>query len=115
MNEVEYLPDTFLLRNSVDVISNTYGSQLSELCKSTGVRICKGRLENSVGFTYKSEIGCSTIDYLLCKQEHFEIIISFQILYMNEFSDHTPLAFSLASDGLKCQSDQKLCNKTTVI
>ena len=35
---------------------------------------------------------------------------------MNEFSDHTPmLAFSLASNGLKCQSDQKFCNKTTVI
>ena len=60
-----YVPDIPLTRLSTDSQFNTQGLRLLDLCKSTGLRICNGRFENTESYTFYSTNGCSVIDYLL--------------------------------------------------
>ena len=57
-----------LPRASMDKEVNTSGEKLLDLCKSSNLMICDGRMfdEADVGhFTFMSEKGCSLIDYAL--------------------------------------------------
>lgn len=69
------------------------------------LRICNGRLEPTGSFTYCGANGSSSIDYLLARQCDFSLIKSFEIMPLNEFSDHTPLCFTLDSLNLNHQTN----------
>ena len=69
-----------------------------ELCQSTGLLIANGRLlgdQNRGNFTFCSNQGQSTVDYLLLNFLDFETLSNFEILDFNEYSDHAPITYSL--------------------
>ena len=64
-DDVDYVPDTPLLRASSDYVCNRFGIQLLDLCKPTSVRIFNGRLGDDHGvcaYKYISHQDASVID-----------------------------------------------------
>ena len=56
------------VRFTCDKEVNNYGKKLLELCKSTSLRICNGRVQpvmDTGNFTFISNMGSSVIDYVL--------------------------------------------------
>ena len=85
--------------NQDDVIDN-YGRRLLLFCQMTNLFIANGRLgdfHNTSGFTFASHNGLSVVDYLLCTVADSQYINQCCILNFNEFSDHSPILFSLSS------------------
>ena len=79
-------------------VTDSYGKRLLELCKSTNLLIANGRhgSDKDVGnFKYINEKGCSVDDYLLLTLTDFDIISSFEVCDVPEFSDHAGLTFTL--------------------
>ena len=95
----DYEPDTFLPRNSLDSITNTYGTHFLNLVKHNQLTILNGRtLGDLVGnFTSIQKNGCSVIDYIAVTKSIKTRINYFKILTFTEHSDHRPL-----STELKC-------------
>ena len=100
----DYVPDQALPRFSEDSICNEYGTCLLDLCKSSGLRIVNGRVGDD---KYNGRVTCvkgngkSVVDYVLCKQELFDMISEFVIDEPNILSDHCMIKFSLiAKQGL---------------
>ena len=59
--------------------------------------IANGRLhhdKNIGNFTYCSQTGLSTVDYLLLHPNDIQFLDDFNVLEFNEFSDHSPLYFT---------------------
>ena len=52
LDTAQYIPDTPLLRTSVDNVSNNHGLLLLDLCKSTSFRIANGRIDSGNNYTY---------------------------------------------------------------
>ena len=93
IDDNDYVPDIPLPRVSEDKSSNNQGTKLLDLCKATGLRIANGRIgedSKSGSYTY-TNVGSSTIDYLLIRQCEFSVIKSFKVKDFNMFSDHAPL------------------------
>ena len=66
--------------------------------KTNTLRLANGRLgiDFDCGeFTYFSKKACSTIDYLLLREQYFPRVTSFQIGSFNMYSDHASLRFNL--------------------
>ena len=86
----DYNPDTPSVRASKDLVSNTRGSRLLDLCKITNMHIANGRLYHDFGvggYTYYCRNCSSTIDYLILKERNFSCIRNFRICDFNNFSD----------------------------
>lgn len=82
-----------------DRVLDYHGLRMIDLCQSTGLLIANGRLsdDKNIGkFTFCSQLGQSTVDYLLLNLTDFDTISSFDILAFNEHSDHAPITFSLS-------------------
>ena len=112
-DDEDYIPDVPIPRSTLDNTTNSQGHQILDLCKSTELRICNGRLDKTGNYTYCSTIGSSVIDYLLINYNDFSCIDQFKVLEFNEFSDHAPLYFSLCAfvgDGVYDNSlnDEKI-------
>ena len=87
-------------RTNKDKILDQHGRRLLDLCKSTNFIIANGRLcdDFSVGeYTFCSTQGMSTLDYVLLESTDLYSLSNFQVLPLNEFSDHAPLFFSFTS------------------
>lgn len=98
------------LRTNKDRILDQHGRKLLELCKSTNFIIANGRLcdDLSVGeYTFCSTQGMSTVDYVLLESTDLYSLSNFQVLPLNEFSDHAPLFFSLTSYNSKSHESIK--------
>ena len=96
----DYEPDMSLPRFSKDLVINKNGTNLLELCKASGLRIVNGRTDNDAGvgeFTYTNTNGRSVVDYLLCSEDMFSCITSFEVGSINEHSDHAALHFAVSS------------------
>lgn len=105
----EYRPDTPLRRASKDVICNTRGLRLIDMCKALSLRIANGRLGSdfNVGdFSYYSRQSQSTIDYLVLKESEFSLIHDFQVGSFTQYSDHAPLYFTISSCNAKRPSNR---------
>ena len=50
-----------------------------------------------LNYTFVSHNGPSVVDYLLCSNADSKFIKNFRILQFNEFSDHSPIMYCLAS------------------
>jgi len=90
------IPNRFNLDKTVDA----YGRKLLDLCISTGLLIVNGRhsYDQNGEFTFCSDRGSSTVDYLLTVFDNFDSIESFNIIEFNEFSDHAPVRFQLKAN-----------------
>ena len=85
-------------RKNKDLVIDYHGIRLLELCQVTGLLIVNGRLFNDMNqgkFTFCSQAGQSTVDYLLTGLSDFEIVSIFDVLGFNEFSDHSSISFHL--------------------
>ena len=60
--------------------------------------------QNIGKFTFCSHQGQSTVDYLLLNHCDFEFLSHFEILELNEFSDHAPMTFNFHINELNAQS-----------
>ena len=91
---------TFTTRVNKDEVVDNYGRRLLLFCQMTNLFTANGRLGDDcdIGqFTFVSHNGLSVVDYLLCNAADSQHIKNFCVLDFNEFSDHSPLFFSLAS------------------
>ncbi len=97
LNDQSYISDSQLPRNSMDSQTNCFGTKLLDMCKSLSLRIANGRLSHdSFGaFTFMNSRGSSVIDYLLLREENFNLITHFNVESHSEWSDHCPLAFNI--------------------
>ena len=103
-------------RSNKDRVLDYYGRYLLELCQSTGLLIANGRIfgdQNSGKYTFCSHQGQSTVDYLLMNYCDFESLSHFDILDLNEFSDHAPLTFNFHLNEPNIQP-QNFNSKTNV-
>ena len=83
-----------------DRVMNYHGIRLLELCQATGLLIVNGRLFNDMNqgkFTFCSQVGQITVDYLLTDLSNFDILSFFDVLDFNEFSDHSPILFCIST------------------
>lgn len=96
IDNIDYIPDTPLVRASPDSSVNSHSLKLLDLCKSTGLRILNGRLSDTSNFSFISHTGASVIDYLLTSEHEFSKINSCRIDPLTVFSDHCPVRFSLS-------------------
>jgi exonuclease III len=85
------------LRQNYDKVIDSNGRKLIDICLATGLLIANGRLENDEKgkYTFCSQRGASTVDYLLLHLRNFNTISHFYIHDFNEFSDHAPISFEL--------------------
>ena len=97
-NVFQYMSGTNLLaRQNEDNVVNTFGRKLLDLCKASGLRIVNGRHPNDPNgsVTFYNSIGYSLIDYVLIDEPDFDCITSFKSGEFNEFSDNSPVMFSI--------------------
>ena len=73
--------DTARARNSNDVVLDTRGKELLELCKSNQLRIANGRCIGDIfgNFTCFNPLGQSTVDFLLTSESFFSQILYFKV------------------------------------
>ena len=91
--------DPEIPRQSVDSKVNKYGRILLNLCKSYGLYIVNGRFgEQSNGFTYVTQHGCSTIDYYIISRDVFELVKQCEVASQPE-SSHLPLTLQIKVDA----------------
>ena len=102
-----YCPDYPIKRNQLDSKSNFHGSLLTDLCKSSQLRIVNGRfLGDSLGyFTFFNMNGKSTVDYTIVTQSLLHNIRNFVVNPPTYLSDHC-----LISIHFKCFSPS-ICDK----
>ena len=106
----KYLDDDFFIENfnsthsttrvNKDHVIDSYGRRLLLFCHVTDLHIANGRLGNDRGvgqFTFVSHTGLSVVDYLLCSDADSKYVENFSVLQVNEFSDHSPVMYALAS------------------
>ena len=96
----DYENDTYIPRYSQDTRCNTWGNCLLDLCKTSGIRIVNGRSGKDMGvgkFTCVTDKGESVVDYLIVEDDMFDVIKSFEVYDLTEFSDHVPVYFSIDS------------------
>ena len=95
----DFIDKTLLTtRVNKDNVVDSYGRRLLSFCKITDLIIANGRLGEDSGlgqYTFVSHNGLSVVDYLLCSFADTHCISNFCILCCNEFSDHSPVYFSL--------------------
>ena len=85
----------------MDRTVNRFGDMLLDLCKASGMCIVNGRYNddpNNGSYTYMTANGESVVDYLLTYFSHFKIICDFKVHAFNEYSNHTPLSFSIRTN-----------------
>lgn len=109
VHEVQ-IPDRVNQDRTVD----NNGRRLLDTCIATGLVIANGRVSNdryAGEFTYCSARGQSTLDYLIGNFEDLELLCNFEVHGFNEFSDHSPLLFSLPRKTVNSHS-HKSSNET---
>ena len=63
-------------RKSQDLIVNSFGRKLLDLCRSTSIRICNGRISGDEDgkFTFFNHRGASTNDFTIVSENYFHVI-----------------------------------------
>ncbi|VDI33459.1 Hypothetical predicted protein [Mytilus galloprovincialis] len=93
----------------MDKVVNTFGRKLLQVCYNTGLSVANCTLGSDTNgkFTFCNSYWTSVNDYLLLSPNNYGIISDFEVLEMNEFSDHMPLFFELNFSTI-CQKKQIL-------
>ena len=92
-----YMNETPELRKSHDKTVNRFGDLLLDLCKASNLCIVNGRLygDTNGSYTCMTANGESVVDYLLTTFSNFGLLSDFQVLPFNEYSNHSPLTFTI--------------------
>ena len=91
------MADEILLRVNKDQVIDAYGRRLLLLCQTTNSLIANGRYfeDSEIGeFTFVTQNGSSVVDYVLLSEDDIFCLDNFEILELNEFSDHAPILLS---------------------
>lgn len=110
---LNYEPDLSSKRTTEDIkTANSFGRQILNLCKFSGIRVCNGRFgKKSETFTFQNKNGCSVIDCLLLSCDSFSIVNDFVIGDFTTFSCHAPLKVVFKLKGLTLN---EICTCKTV-
>ena len=76
--------------------TNEHGVLLLEFCKQAGFVILNGRVGGDAGvgqYTCITADGSSVVDYVLCREEDFNLLHSFCVTPATVYSDHCLVAF----------------------
>jgi len=81
-------------RNNFDSILNSHGKHLLDICKTFDLKLLNGRTDgDSLGrFTYSSQNGESTVDYIIADQFLFNCTKYFTVDKQSFLSDHSPIS-----------------------
>lgn len=81
-------------RNNFDYIINPHGKNLLDICKTFDLKILNGRTNgDSLGrFTFSSQNGESTVDYIIADQFLFKCTKYFTVDKQCFLSDHSPIS-----------------------
>ena len=101
-----------LFRQSKDHVIDMRGRNLLSFCHVTDLCIANDRIESGE-FTYCSQRGQSTVDYLLTDYFDLHLIKEFKILPFNEFSDHAPLLVVFSSNQLASKPESDISETFT--
>lgn len=84
-------------RCSMDKTVNNFGKKFIQTCYNTELTLFNGRLGNDPNgkFTFCTSNGRSVNDYLLVSPICYNLVKNFDVLGINEFSDHSPLFFEI--------------------
>ena len=99
-----------LARKSKDKeVDNKHGTQLLDLCKSTGMLILNGRMGRDKGigeFTRDDTTGRSVVDYMIGTPRLFDLVQHFQVLDKFPESDHRAISLSMTSSRCIANNDK---------
>ena len=101
-SSLDYEVDSAILpRKNMDTFYNSYGSDLLNICTSSGLRILNGRTcGDTLGkFTCQEKNGCSTVDYALVHQSILSKIYTFRVIDWSDISwlsDHSPISLTIS-------------------
>lgn len=86
-----------IIRKNMDQILDTQGKRIIQLCKSSNLLICNGRLHNDTDglFTFTNINGNSTVDYLLMNINDFKHVTDFYVSLPTDLSDHNAINICL--------------------
>ena len=84
----------FTTRVNKDHVIDSYGRRLLLFCHMTDLHIANGRLGYDRGVGQFTFVSLSVVDYLFCSDAYVENV---SILQLNEFSNHSPVMYALAS------------------
>ena len=85
-------------RNNEDRTVNMSGRRILDICRMSNLRIANGRIGKDASkgsVTCVKSRGSSTVDYVLCTPVLLNILNDFEVLPVNEYSDHNPIVFDL--------------------
>jgi hypothetical protein len=104
-------------RVSEDHVIDTPGRRLLDLCKSAGLVLANGRLgsDRNVGHvTFVGACGKSVVDYCLLRPDDCKYVSEFNVLPLNELSDHSPISLCVDSRELNTAGLNKNTEHTCV-
>jgi exonuclease III len=118
-NDYLPLPDMYDIdkhlhsRVNQDVIVNVHGRQLVQLCKSTGLRICNGRVMGDLlgRYTCYQHKGSSVVDYTLSIVDILDKMINFTVHPLCPLSDHCRLSYSIPCHSVKDTTKSSIYSK----
>ena len=108
-------------RVSLDSACNAFGNKLLNLCKECSILIVNGRMEPGqfTCFNFsRNRPAASVVDYLIVNSNIYSCINRFNVLELNEFSDHCPLEYDLicsftdADNSLNSSYDRIIWDET---
>lgn len=115
-----YVPDTGIIsRQSQDLKVCTYGSELLELCRKSGLKIVNGRVigDSSGRFTCHKYNGSSVVDYIVADYVTLSKMLYFKVDdLIGTLSDHCKISCGLTvscrhSSGGEAKSSTKIPRK----
>lgn len=102
-------------RVSHDKHINSFGQKLLNLLKENNMQIYNGRLDDGMCTYYNkgsNRTGSSLVDYIISNYKNVYYLNAFQVLEINEFSDHCAIHFEFNCVFNKCTDDNdKTLNK----
>jgi len=105
---VRYAVDTEISRMSRDVVVNSRGKNLLDLCVGARLRIVNGRHRGDKRgeYTCYTPRGCSVVDYLIVSSDLLPQICDFRVCSLETYSDHCPLQFEMQITHAKQLHDE---------
>ena len=103
-------------RKSQDLVVNSFGRKLLELCRSTGTRVCNGRTfgDKDGRYTFFNHRGVSVNDFAIVSENFFHVVNYFHVENFNEWSDHAPLHFQICIQMINSSACSMICCTLTV-
>ena len=106
----DYIPNTFIPRQSKDRHKNPFTKDFISLVLNNNLTILNGRTlgDLSGSFTSINHNGCSVIDYFITTAQLSSQVILLEVNTLTHFSDHCPLQLTLKTNHLDFKAAKPL-------